>query len=100
MPNAACSLVLSPWASAAFSGCGDLMTPLGEGASDFCDMPHILFEVGSIHTLEDALVLLTPMGECVAVEMLMMLRALPGFFALSRGLLMVWSLRANVTFFG
>lgn len=78
MSNVACKLILLPWASAAISPCGKIMTPLREGTSDLCNMLYILFGARSISSLQAVLVALTHMREIVVVEMLMMLRMFPG----------------------
>lgn len=85
MPHVACSLVLLPWTSVTFLSCGELMNRLGEGTLDFC-ISHILFGVRAFFSRQPVSVDFTPVGVCAAVEMLMMLRVLPGVFALGRSL--------------
>lgn len=76
------------------------MTPPGEGLFEFCDMSHSFFGMRAISSQKPVLVSFTLVLGGAVVEMVLMLRVLPGFFALGPGLLMIWSLRSNVSFFG
>lgn len=73
--NPACSLVFLPWVSAAFSSCGEFMTPVGEGDFDFSDTSDILFEVSAFSTRETVLATFPPVRGGADVGRLLMLRA-------------------------
>lgn len=100
MPNVACSLVSSIWASFALPLHGEIKSPLGEAALESCNLSHILFGVGAFSSREPIIVRFSTVEEEAPVKIFMNLRFLLDVFKLSQGLLIVRSLLANVTFFG
>lgn len=80
MPDVACSLFLSRWVLVSFLPCGEIMTPSGEDAFDFCDASLILFKVGAIFSPERVLVDFTLLRDGAVVERFMMLLVKITFF--------------------